>query len=230
MAKLEQNSPKVLNKGPPILLHDNARPHTAKKTIPFKNQLRFEILPHPPYSLDLAPTDYHVFRSLQHSLANKIFNSHEEVENAMEQFMTSKPKEFWTKGIFSLPERWEAVISKHGKYFWLIYVFWVNFFWWFVRGWRSEKLWDILINKGQIRISLTRRDIAYKIGWWACTCANETKNLIILLRNDWHVKTLWKHMEWVFPNLHFDNFLRHAPWIAYRIWGFRSSTQTVLFH
>ncbi len=70
-----------------------------------------------PYSSDLAPTTNHVFRSLQHSLVINIFNFHEKVENAIEKLIIIKPNGFWTKGIFSLPERWEADISKGGKYF-----------------------------------------------------------------------------------------------------------------
>jgi hypothetical protein len=39
-----------------ILQHDNARPHTANMTKAAIQELDWEILPHPPYSLDLAPT------------------------------------------------------------------------------------------------------------------------------------------------------------------------------
>jgi hypothetical protein len=31
-------------------------------------ELDWEILPHPPYSSDLAPSDYHLFRSLSNNL------------------------------------------------------------------------------------------------------------------------------------------------------------------
>ncbi len=76
-----------------------------------------------------------------------MFNSHEEVENAIKPFITSKPKEFWFKSIFSLPERREAAIDEGGKYFWLIHNFWINFVFLSARrGWRSEKWWDTQVE------------------------------------------------------------------------------------
>jgi hypothetical protein len=44
-----------------ILHHDSARPHTARATAATIEDLHFECLPHPPYSPDLAPSDYHMF-------------------------------------------------------------------------------------------------------------------------------------------------------------------------
>ena len=51
-----------------IFHHDNARPYVA---IPVKNYLEnsgWEVLSHPPYRPDLAPSDYHLFRSMQNVL------------------------------------------------------------------------------------------------------------------------------------------------------------------
>jgi histone-lysine N-methyltransferase SETMAR len=35
--------------------------HSVAATNEAIRQLKFELLPHPPYSLDLAPSDYHMF-------------------------------------------------------------------------------------------------------------------------------------------------------------------------
>ena len=61
-----------------ILQHDNARPHVAKVV---KTYLEWEVLPHPPYSPDVAPSDYHLFRSMAHGLADQHFRSYEEEKN-----------------------------------------------------------------------------------------------------------------------------------------------------
>ena len=45
-----------------ILQLDNARPHVAKVVKTYLETLKWEV-PHPPYSPDVAPSDYHLFRS-----------------------------------------------------------------------------------------------------------------------------------------------------------------------
>ncbi|KAG5317892.1 MOS1T transposase, partial [Pseudoatta argentina] len=44
-----------------ILLHDNAQPHVAKPVKTYLETLKWEVLPHPPYSPDIAPSDFHLF-------------------------------------------------------------------------------------------------------------------------------------------------------------------------
>ena len=48
-----------------------------------RSELGYEVLPHPPYSPDLALTDYHLFSHLEKFLDNKIFNDEEEVKNVV---------------------------------------------------------------------------------------------------------------------------------------------------
>ena len=100
-----------------ILLHDNARPHVAIMTRKMIENLGWEVLLHPAYSSDLAPLDYHLFWSMEHFFREKSFTEIENLKKDVAQFFALKPASFYTKGIQSLPERSEKVISSDGNYF-----------------------------------------------------------------------------------------------------------------
>jgi hypothetical protein len=50
------------------LLHDNARPHTTAHTGELFEHLNWELFDHPPYSPDLAPSNYHLFTNMKNWL------------------------------------------------------------------------------------------------------------------------------------------------------------------
>ena len=100
-----------------ILQHDNARPHVALPVKKYLETLKWEVLFHPPYSPDLAPSDYYLFRSMAHGLAQQHFSSHEECKNWLDSWIGSKDQGFFQRGIRMLPERWEKVIASDGQYF-----------------------------------------------------------------------------------------------------------------
>jgi histone-lysine N-methyltransferase SETMAR len=100
-----------------IFLQDNARPHTARLTQRKLAQLGWEVLDHPPYSPDLAPSDYKAFRSLQNWLNGKEFATEEELRQSVQEWMDSRPAGFWVMGFVDLPERWRKVIEYEGDYF-----------------------------------------------------------------------------------------------------------------
>jgi histone-lysine N-methyltransferase SETMAR len=99
-----------------FFLHDNARPHVASKTHKKLLKLGWTVLPHPAYSPDLSPTDYHLFRSLAHYLTDKQFNNKAHLKQELDAFFNHKSPEFYRKGIMTLPERWRKVINNNGGY------------------------------------------------------------------------------------------------------------------
>ena len=115
--KLRKMYPALTNRKGPILLHDGARPHAAEMTQRKLHGLGYEILPHPPYSPDLAPTDYHLFKHLNNFLQNKKFENQEALKNSVSQFFDSRTPEFYSKGIKSLPKRWQKCVDALGNYF-----------------------------------------------------------------------------------------------------------------
>jgi histone-lysine N-methyltransferase SETMAR len=47
-----------------LLQHDKTRRHTSLRTREHTTKMGWRVLPHPPYSPDLAPSDFHLFGSL----------------------------------------------------------------------------------------------------------------------------------------------------------------------
>ncbi len=56
-------------------LHDNAPIHTSRETQGTLQDLGITPLNHPPYSPDLAPSDYYMFRHMKKHLSGQTFNT-----------------------------------------------------------------------------------------------------------------------------------------------------------
>jgi len=70
-------------------------------------ELGWEVLMHPPYSSDIAPSDYHLFRSLQNFLNGKNFKNDDGIKSHLVQFFADKNQQFYEREIMMLPERWQ---------------------------------------------------------------------------------------------------------------------------
>jgi transposase len=58
-----------------LLLHSNAQPHISCTTVNLLKTWHWEILPHPPCSPDLAPSDFHLFPKLKKHLQSLQYSS-----------------------------------------------------------------------------------------------------------------------------------------------------------
>ena len=83
-AALDKKHPELVHRKHIIFHQDDARPHVFLMTRQKLLQLGWEVLIHPPYSPDIAPLDFHLFRSLQNSLNGKNFNSLEDCKRHLE--------------------------------------------------------------------------------------------------------------------------------------------------
>ena len=106
-----------MNKNNVIFHHDNARPHVIAKSVTKKlSEFNWEILPHPPYSPDIAPSDYHLFRALQHFLVDKKFENIDILKNSLKNYFKEKQENFYRDGTMALPDKWEEVVQREGDY------------------------------------------------------------------------------------------------------------------
>lgn len=99
-----------------VLLHDNARPHTANDTQTLVRQFRWEQFDHPPYSPDLAPSDYHLFQHMKRELAGKRFETDDEVKTAVDLWLHSMAGTFYEEGINKLITRYDKCLNIGGNY------------------------------------------------------------------------------------------------------------------
>lgn len=119
---LDQVESKIREKRPglqkkKIIFHcDNAPAHTAQKTIGKISELNYELLNHPSYSPDLAPSDYWLFSHLKAFLRGKRFSSNEEVIGAVERYFADLPEKHYRDGIHRLEDRWTKCIEVEGDY------------------------------------------------------------------------------------------------------------------
>ena len=78
-----------------LLLHNNACPHIANMTKETIQNHGWEVLPHLPYSPDLALTGFHLFQSLSNAMHRVLFNTDAELKARLDEFFKSKPNDFY---------------------------------------------------------------------------------------------------------------------------------------
>lgn len=100
-----------------ILLHqDNARVHTCAFSMAKIVELKMELLQHPAYSPDLAPSDYFLFSNLKKWLGGRRFASNEDVIAQRNEYFAELPKSYFLDGIKILAKRLEKCVKLKGDY------------------------------------------------------------------------------------------------------------------
>ena len=94
-----------------MLLHDEARPHSARIMKEKIWDFGWCVLLHPPYLPDLGPNDIHLFRSQQIALNDNKFSHEDQVKTFVEKLLNPKPAEF-----YSGPDKLQDGIQNNGKY------------------------------------------------------------------------------------------------------------------
>uniref|UniRef100_A0A0N5CDX6 Histone-lysine N-methyltransferase SETMAR n=1 Tax=Strongyloides papillosus TaxID=174720 RepID=A0A0N5CDX6_STREA len=79
-------------------------------------RLDYEIVPHPPYSSDFAPSDFYLFGPLKDSLRGVKFNNNGEIKEEIQKWLRSEDKNFFATGIRKLVERWDKCINVADDY------------------------------------------------------------------------------------------------------------------
>ncbi|GFW36389.1 histone-lysine N-methyltransferase SETMAR [Trichonephila clavipes] len=98
-----------------LLLHDNARPHSAINTKNLIRSFGWEQIDHPPYSPELSPSDFHLFRYLKEFLGGKRFDTADEVKEEVQDWLSSQAADVYDLGIQKLVVRYDKCLNKYGN-------------------------------------------------------------------------------------------------------------------
>ncbi|GFT37380.1 histone-lysine N-methyltransferase SETMAR [Trichonephila clavipes] len=85
-----------------LLLHDNARSHTSRTTCELIESFGWEVLDYAPYTPDLAPSDFHLFRYFKHSLGGKRFSDSEKVKVSVNSRLSNQAADFFEEDFQNL--------------------------------------------------------------------------------------------------------------------------------
>lgn len=99
-----------------IILHDNARSHLHTSVSSVFDENGWEILPHPPYSPDMSPSDYDLFQKLKEPLRGVRFKDLTTLNNAVSRCIRKLNSGSLLNSIQRLLERWRRVIESQGDY------------------------------------------------------------------------------------------------------------------
>lgn len=99
-----------------VLLHDNARPHTARTSKELLENFGWELFDHPPYSPDLAPSDFHLFTKMKVWLGQQRFNTNEELKTSVQDWLTTQAATWYEEGIQKLVPRYDKCLNIGGDY------------------------------------------------------------------------------------------------------------------
>ncbi len=95
--------------------HDNAPAHGAKLIQALLQSPHWDIFSHPPYSPDLAPSDFHLFPGLKGEFGGQRFKI-DELKNAVNTIFQNLDARWYSAGIEKLVHRFNKCLDRFGDY------------------------------------------------------------------------------------------------------------------
>jgi histone-lysine N-methyltransferase SETMAR len=90
------------NPGDMLIQHDSACPHTSLWTQEAIAKFGWTVLPHSPYSPDLAPSDFHSFGPLKDTLRGTRFQDDESMIHAVRTWLCEQETRWCREGMHVL--------------------------------------------------------------------------------------------------------------------------------
>jgi histone-lysine N-methyltransferase SETMAR len=90
--------------------------HTSLITREATATIGWTVLPHPPFSPGLAPSDFHLYGPLKDALGGRRFADDDELKHSVGEELRRFSKEFYTTGIQRLTQRWKKFVDNEGDF------------------------------------------------------------------------------------------------------------------
>ncbi|GFN78233.1 histone-lysine N-methyltransferase SETMAR [Plakobranchus ocellatus] len=97
---VRRKRPGLLRNGD-VLQHDNAIPHTAKRTKEWLERYRWDIIHHPAHSPDLTFSDFNLFWPLKRHLEGKKFEDKDELIGEVRDWFSKLDANFFPQDIYT---------------------------------------------------------------------------------------------------------------------------------
>jgi histone-lysine N-methyltransferase SETMAR len=88
----------------------------ANRTRELLRRYNWEVLEHPPYSPDLATSDFHLFGPLKKHLGGRRFATDSKVQQAVISWLQVLDTDFFYAGIDAFVYQWDKSFGKYGDY------------------------------------------------------------------------------------------------------------------
>jgi len=99
-----------------LLHHDNAPAHRSGVVMEYIDQKGIKLLPHPPYSPDLAPCDFWLNSFLKESLAGNSYSTRSALGSGINQWFKQVPKERFERVFEDWSTRLKICVESDGRY------------------------------------------------------------------------------------------------------------------
>ena len=100
-----------------LLHHDNAPAHAALLTRRFLTDNNMTVTPHPPYSHDLAPSDFFILPKLKIKLKRRRFQTLEEIQGESQAVLNTLRENNFQECFKNWQRRWDRCQASEGDYF-----------------------------------------------------------------------------------------------------------------
>ena len=110
------NGVENLKKGEPTSMMKVDMGARANVTKDLLKKFNWDVFDHPPYSPDLAPSDFHLFQELKAWLGGQSFAANDELQDAIKTYLSSLAANFFAEGIEKLVSRYDKCLNRFGDY------------------------------------------------------------------------------------------------------------------